>query len=219
MRLLNLIIPLTVVSFQVAIAAEDSASAGSVSASAVIAEINRARENPALYATCLEELRFHYSGNFLVLSGHTKIHTKEGLRAVDEAIRFLRSTKPLQPLVLSPGMCKAAADHCADQAGGGFGHGGSGWSNPARRMNRYGVWSASWGENISYGKATARDIVLQLIIDDGLSSRKHRKNIFNPNFNFAGAAYGAHARYGSVCNIDFAGAYVERDSALVARNY
>src|SRR5213595_2693495 len=119
MRLLNLIIPLTVVSFQVPIAAEDSASVGSVSASAVIAEMNRARENPALYATYVEELRFHYSGNFLVLSGHTKIRTKEGLRAVDEAIRFLRSTKPLQPLVLSPGMCKAAADHCADQAGGG----------------------------------------------------------------------------------------------------
>ena len=76
-----------------------------------------------------------------------------------------------------------------------------------------------WGENISYGKKTARDIVLQLIIDDGLSSRKHRKNIFNPNFNFAGAAYGAHARYGSICNIDFAGAYAERGSALVARNY
>ena len=86
-------------------------------------------------------------------------------------------------------------------------------------MNRYGVWGSRWGENISYGRKSARDIVLALIIDDGLPARKHRKNIFNPTFNFAGAAYGAHARYGSVCNIDFAGSYVERDAALVARSY
>lgn len=219
MRLSNLLILVSTVCSQVALAAEDPPSVASVSASAVIAEMNRARENPALYATYVEELRSHYSGNLLVLSGHTKIRTKEGLRALDDAIRFLRSTKPVQPLALSPGMCKSAADHCADQSDGGFGHGGSDWSNPARRMNRYGAWSSSWGENISYGKRTARDIVLALIIDDGLPARKHRKNIFNPNFNFAGAAYGAHARYGSVCNIDFAGAYVERDSTLIARNY
>lgn len=214
MRSRTLFFLLTFVPLQVLTAAEDPGSS-SVSANAVIAEMNRARQNPALYATYVEEVRSHYSGDFLVLPGHTKIRTKEGLRAVDEAIRFLQSAKPLQPLVLSPGMCKAAADHCADQAGGGFGHG----SNPARRMNRYGTWGSSWGENISYGKRTARDIVLALIIDDGLRARKHRKNIFSPNFNFAGAAYGPHAGYGSVCNIDFAGDYAERNSGLIARNW
>ena len=86
-------------------------------------------------------------------------------------------------------------------------------------MSRYGMWSSAWAENISYGKTTPREIVIQLIIDDGLPTRKHRKNIFNPNFNFAGAAYGPHAIYGCVCNIDFAGAYIERDSAVIARNY
>ncbi len=50
-----------------------------------------------------------------------------------------------------------------------------------------------------------REIVLALIIDDGLRSRKHRKNIFNPAFNFAGAAVGFHPQYRTVCSIDFAG--------------
>jgi uncharacterized protein YkwD len=115
-------------------------------------------------------------------------------------------------------MCRGTADHCAEQVGGAIGHG-----NPAGRMNRYGTWGAAWGENISYGKRSARDIVLALIIDDGLPARKHRANIFAAKFNYAGAAYGPHARYGSVCTIDFAGAYLERDgqtagSALVAKS-
>ena len=58
-------------------------------------------------------------------------------------------------------------------------------------------------------KTTARDVVIALIVDDGLRSRKHRDNIFNTQFNFAGAAWGRHATYGTVCSIDFAGSYSE----------
>lgn len=194
-----------------------SAEEGGVSAGAVIREMNLARQNPATYATYLEELRSQFNGRFLVLPGKTRLHTREGLGAVDEAIRFLRSTQPLQPLALSPGMCRGAADHCAAQAGGAIGHG-----NPASRMNRYGKWAAAWGENIAYGKTSARAIVMALIIDDGLPARKHRANIFAAKFNYAGAAYGRHARYGSVCSIDFAGAYTERGQfaeSLLARNF
>jgi uncharacterized protein YkwD len=194
-----------------------------VTASAVIREMNLARQNPALYATFVEDLRSHFNGKFLVLPGQTRIYTHEGLGAVNEAIRFLRSVSPMQPLTLSPGMSRGAADHCADQARGGLGHNGTDRSRPGDRISRYGVWSLSWGENIAYGKTSARDIVLALIIDDGLRARKHRKNIFSPKFNYAGAAYGPHARYRSICSIDFAGGYVEREQApvgaLVARNY
>jgi len=194
--------------------AEDKpAEAGS--ANAIIREMNLARQNPALYAGYVDELRAHFNGKMFV-RGRTRLITKEGLAAIDEAVRFLRSVQPLQPLTLSPGMCRGAADHCADQAGGATGHG-----NPSGRMNRYGRWSVLWGENISYGKTSARDIVLTLIVDDGLPGRKHRKNIFNPTFNYAGAASGSHARYGTVCTTDFAGGYAERGQVaqpLFARN-
>jgi uncharacterized protein YkwD len=194
-----------------------------VTGAAVIREMNLARQNPAVYATYLEDLRSRFNGRFLLLPGQTRIYTREGLKAVDEAIRFLYSVKPIQPLTLSPGMCRGAADHCADQIGGTMGHDGSDRSNPGSRMKRYGTFTAAWGENISYGKNSARDVVLALIIDDGLRARKHRKNIFNPNFNYAGAASGPHARFGTVCSIDFAGGYAERGQvpteALVARNF
>jgi uncharacterized protein YkwD len=135
---------------------------------------------------------------------------KEGLGAIDETARFLRAARPEQPLTLSPGICRAAADHCADQAGGRTGHRGSDQSDAGDRLRRYGIWSGLWGENIAYGKTTAREIILALIIDEGRPARPHRKNILNPGFQYAGAAYGPHARYGSVCTINFATAYQER---------
>jgi uncharacterized protein YkwD len=194
-----------------------------VTAAALVREMNMARENPALYASYVEELRSHFVGNQLVLPGGTVVRTKEGRRALDDTIRFLRHARPESPLSLSPGMSHAAADHCLDQAGGRRGHDGSDRSSPGTRISRYGDWSGGWGENIAYGKTNARDIIMALIIDDGLPARKHRKNIFNPKFNIAGAAYGPHAVYRTVCSIDFAGGYVERghssDEALVARNF
>lgn len=195
----------------------------SASGQAVIREMNLARQNPALYATFVQDVRSRMTGNQLVLPGHTRLHTREGTAAVDEAIRFLKNAQPLTPLAFSRGMSRAAADHCADQAEGGFGHEGRDRSHAGQRLARYGNVAGSWGENVSYGKSSARDVVLALIIDDGLPGRKHRANIFNPNFNFAGAAFGPHARFGTMCNMDFAGMYAEHGQpepdTLVARNF
>src|SRR5256714_6484111 len=182
----------------------NASDAEQVSAAAVLRELNLARENPGFYANFVAESR--------------PFHMIEHGRAVDQAVRFLKKARPLPPLTLSSGMSRAAADHCAEQVEGQLGHDGADRSSPGNRISRYGTWSATWGENISYGQKTARGVVLSLIIDDGVRSRGHRKNIFNPKFNFAGAAFGPHARYRTVCSIDFAGGYAERAEALVARN-
>ena len=140
---------------------------------------------------------------------------------MDEAIRFLRQARPIPALALSPGISLAAAEHVAEQADGSMGHSGADFRNPGDRMDRHGTWKALWGENIAYGKFTARDVVVALIIDDGQRGREHRKNIFKSAFHYAGAAFGPHARYGAVCSIDFAGGYVEAGvsaRSLVARN-
>ena len=184
--------------------------------------MNLARQHPDLYASFLEARRGNFRDSIFVLPGDSLMRTREGVAALDEAIRFLRNVRPLAPFSASPGMSLAAAEHVADQADGSFGHGGSDRSSPAARLNRHGTWSVLWGENISYGKSTARDIVAALIIDEGQRARKHRKNIFNPAFNYAGAAVGPHARYRTVCSMDFAGGYAERGQlsveSLVARN-
>ena len=187
----------------------------------IVQEMNTARQHPQHYAGYLEQLRARFRGNILFLPDGTLLHTREGAKAVDDAIRFLLRARPIAPLIVSPGISLAAADHVAEQADGALGHSGSDQSDPGERMNRHGTWSALWGENIAYGKATARAVVIALIVDDGLRGRQHRQNIFNPAFNYAGAALGPHARYRTACSIDFAGGYVEGNSAsrsLVARN-
>ena len=206
MRLSILVIAALLFSFNFAIARENSEPLESehVSATAVVRELNLARESPGLYATFVAESRpFH-----MIEHGH----------AVDEAVRFLKKARPLPPLTVSGGMSHAAADHCAEQIGGQLGHDGNDRSTPGDRISRYGSWSTTWGENISYSRKTAREVVLALIIDDGIRSRGHRKNIFNPKFNYAGAAFGPHARYRTICTIDFAGGYAERGEPLVAKN-
>ena len=83
----------------------NSLSAEPVSGAAVIKEMNLARQNPAAYAAFLEEIRSHSDGRVFVLPGQTKVPAHEGFRAMDEAINFLRSASPVQPLTLSPGLC------------------------------------------------------------------------------------------------------------------
>jgi len=171
---------------------------------AIIREINIARQNPTLYANFLEQTRQNYAGRVRLMPGRLPVCTQEGVHAVDEAIRFLRHARPFPALALSPGLCSAAADHCREHADGVVGHHGCDGSDAGSRISRYRVVAQGLAENIAYGQRSARAIVMALIVDDGVRGRDHRRNIFNPNYNAAGAAYGPHARYDSVGSIDFA---------------
>src|SRR5436309_14878466 len=79
------------------------------SGSAIVREMNLARQNPALYATYLEQLRASFQGNLLVLLGRTAMRTTEGTRAVEEAIQSLRKAAPQARLACWPRMSHAAA--------------------------------------------------------------------------------------------------------------
>jgi len=61
------------------------------------------------------------------------------------------------------------------------------------RLAVYGNFVAAAGENIAYGPATSgKEIVLQLIIDDGVTGRGHRANIFKPEFKVLGSWTHSH---------------------------
>ncbi|GFE60222.1 CAP domain-containing protein [Geobacter sp. AOG2] len=172
----------------------------------VLAEMNLARTAPRTYAGFLREFRGLFRGRYFVLPGSdTHMQTNEGVKAVDEAIRFLSRRKPLPPLIWSDGLA-AAADELAKEQGesGAIGH-----DNIRERIDRHGKWNRQIGENIGYGPTEARYMVIQLITDDGVPDRGHRKNIFSTVFRTAGAACGYHPGFGSVCVIDFADRFRE----------
>lgn len=175
----------------------------------VIIELNMMRTDPPAYAKhCLEPMKQLYRGKLLQYSGEIAIITSEGVAALDECIKALSGAKPLRPLSPKKGLTFAARDHARDQAEtGATGHDGSDGSTIISRISRYGKWNVSIGENIDYGNNDGRRIVAALLIDDGIPSRGHRKNMLDAGFRFIGVAVGPHREYRHMCVMDFAGAY------------
>lgn len=170
----------------------------------IVAELNAARTDPAAYARKARALRALYRGDRIERPGEVAEVTREGMAAVDEAIAFLERQAPLPPLRNSPLLARAAADHAGEQARtGGVAHDGADGSSPADRMRRYGRWSAT-GEAIAYGRDRAGDVILQLIIDDGVADRGHRRILFNPAYGLVGASCAPHPVWRRACVLDFA---------------
>ena len=153
-----------------------SVGAAQETAAEVLAEINLARTQPQLYARIVSE---------------TARPGREGEKAIREAVRFLEKARPLPPLSFSAGLTRAAMDHVIDSGSRGLiGHAGSDGSHTWHRAERYGRWIGLVGENISYGYEDPRQIVVTLVVDDGVRGRKHRVNLFHKGFRVAGVACG-----------------------------
>jgi len=177
----------------------------------LVTEANLLRRDPAGYARYLEVMLSRFDGPLLQRPGRPLLRTEEGESAVREAIAALRRTRPMPPLRWSPGLARAAGDHVQDQGPvGGLEHRGSDGSRPARRMSRYGDWRGGVAENIAFGVNSAREVIVQLLVDDGVPARGHRAALLDPGWGYAGAACGAHRDYAQMCVMDFAAQYAER---------
>ena len=172
---------------------------------AVLEELNLARFNPSAYARYVEEHKNSFRRGFGVEVDGRRVRTVEGINAVDEAIAFLKQASPAPTLAASRSLTLSARDHVEDLGPRGMtGHAGTDQSQPAERVRRHGTPRTTSGECISYGPVSARAIVIQLIVDDGVPGRDHRKLLFDPDFRVAGIAIGPHKSYAYMCVIDFA---------------
>jgi uncharacterized protein YkwD len=137
--------------------------------------------------------------------------TNEGVAGINDAIATLKKTKPLPAFKLSTGLTKAAGDHLADLIKNNYtGHKGTDGSWPPNRVDRYGFWSLEVKENISYYAQSVRDIILNMLIDDGNPKRDHRKNLLSTNLRSAGLSAGESKMFGRLCVVVFAGEFSER---------
>lgn len=176
-------------------------------------ELNFARTKPSQYAAEVLEKHlasFESDGLTYKDASGNRIKTNEGKNAVQEAIDELKNKSAIDTLTLDAGLSKASDLLASHQSNTGtIGHNGPNRMDTKQRIEKFGKWTVTIGENCAYGPKTAREIVAQLIVDDGVSNRGHRENIYNAKFNIVGIAYyeGGKAPYGSVCVMDFAGGF------------
>ena len=169
----------------------------------VLEEMNFLRTDPDGYIAVLEAYRAQFEGNIVNRPGKIRIQTSEGVAAVDEAIRYLRTQRPMPPLEPDRTLALAAGDHVQDQGMNGIiGHYSSdGWDFGVRVSRRGG--EPYGGENISYGYDTAREVIIQLLVDDNIADRGHRVNLFRDGFVRAGVGCGPHRTFAWMCVIDY----------------
>jgi uncharacterized protein YkwD len=171
----------------------------------VMDELNQVRQDPPGYSFHLEDLEESYHGTDRTLGNHQFLNTHEGVAAVKEAIRVLKATTPRKTLIWNACLALSADDHVKDTGPTGIvGHEGSHGETFEHRVGRYLTHYWMLGENIDYGASSARDVVMQLLIDDGVPDRGHRNNILESHFNAVGVACGDHKIYGTQCVMDFA---------------
>lgn len=180
----------------------------------ILNEINLLRANPKAYIAKLETYKSYFTDkSFKYPEEDVVYRTNEGISAIDECIKVLSENEKLYPVSASTGLCLAAKDHATFlNETDSRGHRGKDDSTPFDRMDQHGKWVNTAAENICYGYDNAERIIIALLVDDGVPSRGHRKNLLNKIFKQVGISCGAHPTYGTVCVMDFAASYREKFS-------
>jgi uncharacterized protein YkwD len=173
----------------------------------IVFEINLFRSNPAKYANdYIAPLAKYYQKKILHYPNDESIKTREGVKALNECVRELQSATPQPIMYPNQALTKSANDHQKDQGKTGkTGHTGNDNSDLKQRIERYAKWQVRIAENIAYGNSSARQVIIFLLIDDGVKNRGHRKNLLHPAYKTVGVSFGNHPVYGTMCVMDFAG--------------
>ncbi len=175
----------------------------------LILATNMVRTDPAKFAELyVKEVIGYYNGKYLMYPGETPILTKEGRTPATQLYRQLMSINPMGILIPSPGMSKAARNHAQSQSiSGQTGHGPT--NSLSKRLNQQGTWHKCMGENITYGPKYGHHAVLELLIDDNVRSRDHRRNILDTEYTFIGVGSATHKKYRWTFVVTYACAYTE----------
>ncbi|HBS88592.1 MAG: hypothetical protein A2W91_18300 [Bacteroidetes bacterium GWF2_38_335] len=157
----------------------------------MILEINFARAYPKVYSKIIAEYLSQQSAAWGGLS-------PDEYEAGMEIIAELDTMKPLT--ILKPSECvyKAAKLHGQDsQKRGYFAHEGSDGSMPWDRILKQCPELKSGNENgAGNSSESARVPVIELLIDDGISSRGHRYNTIDPKWVYCGCYRYEDEKYG-----------------------
>lgn len=118
--------------------------------------------------------------------------------------RDLAQVKGRPMLCPEKNLCLSAKFHAVDMGQHNMtGHNSSDGTGCFQRIDKYYKGGGYRAENCSYGFSDALDIVMQLLIDEGVSSLGHRTNILNGKYVAMGTSIQPHGYYSYNCVMDF----------------
>ena len=136
----------------------------------------------------------------LYLSSPKYINNKNSY--VISLLKELSEISPINTLMPNPDLAKAAKAHALDMGQHGtVGHDSSNGTPCAQRVSA--LYKNFAGECCQYGSKEPLQIVLDLLIDNGVPSLGHREMILRSNANEIGVAIMPHQIYRSNCVLDF----------------
>jgi len=113
----------------------------------------------------------------------------------------LRSIENLPMLIPEPDLYNIARQHAIESGKTGRkGHQGF-----KRRFNNLASTYNAYGENCYYGQDNPLDIVIKLLIDEGITDLGHRFNMLDPRYNSIGVSIMPHKTHGYNCVMEFGG--------------
>jgi len=171
-------------------------------------ELNNLRKDPKSYIPLIEyEMKSLKKNNILKKKdSNLQIQTLEGKEAYLDAIKFLEHQQPVPPLNEESRLSSAAMDLVKDIGKRGIvSHQDQYGQYVSERIEKYCEWDYSASEVIEVSSKNPQDILVSLIVDDGLRNRPDRKTLFNQSYNYVGIACGPHSEYEIVTVVVFAG--------------
>jgi uncharacterized protein YkwD len=138
-----------------------------------------------------------------IINKYSDFVNENSKKYVRSLISDLQNSGSLAPLYPAEGLTKAARYHAKDMGETGkTGHRSSDGTSTFTRIKKY-AKGGYMAENCQYGINDPVKIVLDLLIDEGVASLGHRKNILSPNYKYLGVAIEPHLIYGVNCVQDF----------------
>ncbi|MDC1188954.1 CAP domain-containing protein, partial [Flavobacteriales bacterium] len=133
-------------------------------------------------------------------------HTSYSKKYIKSLKRDLANQAPLLPLNHQQNLHLFAKHHSKTTGKAGkTGHQSVGFKNYTKRIKKLIKIYSYLGENIHYGSTDAKEIVIDLLIDDGIKNLGHRKNILSNTFIYVSTSIQPHKKYGQNCVIEFGG--------------
>lgn len=140
---------------------------------------NLARLNPALF---LEK----------IVTPYTQNDESEYVTSLKDD---LKKMSPIHPHIPYKPLAEAAKFHAEDMGkAGNIGHTSTDGTSFGNRLKKY-VKMSGMAENCSYGKEKPIDILMQLLIDEGVANKGHRISILSPNYYSIGVSIKPHKTY------------------------